>query len=291
MKKEAVNEKVIVKFRRKLEREEKSSYTIEKYIRDALTFIRFAKGKGLCKELMIEYKSKLVSDGYGNASINSMLASINSLLKFLGREDCIVSNIKVQKRSYRSEDKSLSKSEFFKLRSGAAGKPRLCLIIETLACTGIRISELKYFTVEALKKGNVEVCCKNKVRTVMVTSELRKRLLSYAKRTGITSGVIFRTRYGNPVNRSNIWRELKNLCVRAGIKKSKVFPHNFRKLFAKLFYEMSKDISQLADLLGHCSINTTRIYIMTTENEALSKVESVSQMLFPSKKKSTTLSA
>ena len=286
-----INAEVISEFRESLRREEKSAYTIEKYTRDARAFVRFAGKRGLSKDLLIEYKSKLVSDGYGNASINSMLASINSLLKFIGRQDCTVANIRVQKSPYRAEERNLSRSEYLKLKSSAAGKPRLCLIIETLACTGIRISELKYFTVEALRKGGIEVCCKNKVRTVMVPSELRKRLLSYAKRSGITSGVIFRTRYGNPVNRSNVWSEMKRLCEKANIAKSKVFPHNFRKLFARLFYEISKDISQLADLLGHCSINTTRIYIMTTENEVRRKVESVSRMLYTDKKKNTTLSA
>lgn len=291
MKNKTIGFGVIKKFEESLRREEKSKYTIEKYMRDGEAFIRFAQNKPLTKELMIEYKSKLISDGYESGSINSMLASINSLLKFIDRADCAVSSIKVQKSAYSPEEKNLSKSEYLRLKASAVGKPRLCMILETLVCTGIRISELKYFTVEAVEKGNIEVCCKNKIRTVIVPNKLRKELLRYSKKKKITSGIIFRTRNGNPVNRSNIWSEMKKLCEKAKVPKSKVFPHNLRKLFARMFYEVSKDIAQLADLLGHRSINTTRIYIMTTENEVRRRIESVSRLFYPHKKKNTTLLA
>jgi len=146
-------------------------------------------------------------------------------------------------------------------------------VIQTICGTGIRVSELQYFTVEAVRYGQVTVDCKNKTRTILVPGKLRNILLNYAKRHGITAGTIFVTRSGKPLNRSNIWAAMKRLCETAGVKASKVFPHNLRKLFARTFYGIEKDIAKLADILGHSSINTTRIYIMTTSAEHRRQIE------------------
>ena len=273
-----ITPETIAQFTRQLQSEEKSAYTIEKYVRDVRAFALFAGEQELSKDLLMAYKKHLVESGqYGNASINSMLASINSFLKFIGRTDCRVANIRVQKKLYCPDEKSLSQAEYKRLKSAAKSKPRLSMILEVLFSTGIRISELKYFTVEALAQNTINVSCKNKIRTIIVPTVLRDKLLKYAQRRKIKSGVIFRTKSGKPVNRSNVWAEMKKLCEKANVCKSKVFPHNLRKLFAKMFYGRWRDIAQLADLLGHSSINTTRIYIMTTEREVRSRVEQMIQ--------------
>lgn len=262
-----------------LKSEEKSPYTVDKYVRDVRAFMKFAAERPLSKQLLVEYKEFLLRSGcYANGSINSMLASLNSFLRFVQKSECRVAGIRIQKSPYCREEKCLGRKEYLRLVAAAAKKPRLSLILETLVSTGIRISELRYFTVEALESPNIQVSCKNKVRVILIPSLLRKRLLAYAAENKITAGVIFRTRNNNPVNRSNVWTEMKKLCEKAGVIPSKVFPHNLRKLFARLFYEMSKDIVQLADLLGHSSINTTRIYLMTTENEVRNKIEKLNRL-------------
>lgn len=269
-----------------LREEEKSPHTVEKYLRDVRAFMLFADGRPLSKELAVAYKQTLLEqDRHRKTSINSMLASVNSFLVFAGRPDCKVTNLRIQKSPYCPEERNLTKAEYVRLKEAAKDRPWLYLILETLFATGIRISELRYFTVEALQGNTITVSCKNKMRIILVPKELRKKLLSYAKQKGIESGVIFRTRGGNPVNRSNVWAEMKKLCIRAGVSKSKVFPHNIRKLFARLYYGLSKDLSQLADLLGHSSINTTRIYIMTTENEVRGMVERMERMVLAEEKK------
>ena len=204
-----------------------------------------------------------------------MLASVNSLCKYLGCHDCTVKFLRAQKNIYSSEDRELTKGEYLSLVSAAKKNERLCLIMQTICSTGIRVSELEYFTVEAACRGEVTVNCKNKTRNIIVPSRLRKKLQQYIKRYGISSDVIFRTRSGRPMDRSNICSEMKKLCARVGVCAKKVFPHNLRKLFARTFYAVEKDIAKLADILGHSSINTTRIYIMTTGVEHRRQIESL----------------
>ena len=265
--------KAIEDFAAYLRQEEKSTATQEKYLRDVQAFCRYADRNEITKELVVAWKKRLVEQRYAVRSINSMLASVNSLLDFLGLSACKVKNIRMQQQTYCAEDKELTKAEYLRLLAASKKNEQLNLVIQTICSTGIRVSELRYFTVEAIRYGEVTVDCKNKTRTILVPGRLRNILLNYAKRHGITAGTIFITRTGKPLNRSNIWSAMKKLCASAGVKPSKVFPHNLRKLFARTFYGIEKDIAKLADILGHSSINTTRIYIMTTGTEHRRKIE------------------
>lgn len=263
----------IQKFANYLCREEKSAATQEKYIRDVQAFCVYLDGADITKEWVIAWKKALVERGYAVRSINSMLASVNSLLDFLGLSVCKVKNIRTQRQTYCAENKELTKAEYFRLLAASKNNEQLNLVLQTICGTGIRVSELRYFTVEAIRCGEVTVDCKNKTRTILVPGKLRQLLLNYAKRQRIVSGVIFVGRNGTPLDRSSIWRQMKQLCKTAGVKESKVFPHNLRKLFARTFYGVEKDIAKLADILGHSSIDTTRIYIMTTGIEHRRKIE------------------
>ena len=260
-----------------LKAEEKSQNTIEKYARDVATFVKFLGEDNITKEKVIEYKSKLITDDYAVRSINSMLASINSLFAFLGWHELKVKSIKLQRQIYCPEEKELTKSEYLRLVNTAKqkGNERLCLLIQTICSTGIRVSELPYITVEAVRHGTAVVSLKGKTRSVFIVRELQKKLLRYAAEHKITSGAIFVTRNGKPMSRTNIWREMKNLCNEAGVSTRKVFPHNLRHLFARTFYGIEKDIAKLADILGHSNINTTRIYIISTGDEHRKKLESM----------------
>lgn len=263
----------IKEFANYLCREEKSTATQEKYLRDVQAFCRYADANDITKDLVVAWKKQLIESGYAVRSINSMLASVNSFLDFLELSACKVKNIRTQRQTYCAEDKELTKTEYLRLLAASKKNEQLNLVIQTICGTGIRVSELQYFTVEAIRHGEVTVDCKNKTRTILVPGKLKNVLLNYAKRHGITTGVIFVTRTGKPLNRSNIWSAMKKLCEAAGVKPSKVFPHNLRKLFARTFYGIEKDIAKLADILGHSSINTTRIYIMTTGTEHRRKIE------------------
>ena len=256
-----------------LVREEKSNATCEKYIRDVHSFWMFAGNNQVTKELVVAWKKELLEKGYAVRSINSMLASVNSFFGFLGWHDCKVKNIRLQQQTYCAEEKELTKAEYLRLLEASRGNEQLNLVIQTICGTGIRVSELRYFTVEAVRQGEVTVNCKSKTRTILVPGKLRKLLLHYAKQKHITTGTIFVGKNGKPLDRSSIWRQMKQLCEAAGVKESKVFPHNLRKLFARTFYGIEKDIAKLADILGHSSINTTRIYIMTTGMEHRRKIE------------------
>lgn len=260
-------------FRENLIRDEKSAATIEKYLRDAGAFLAYSMGCAITKEHTVSYKESLQEQGYAIRSINSMLASINSLLDFLGWSDCKVKNLRCQRQTYCTEEKELTKAEYLRLLEAAKNQEQLNLVIQTICGTGIRVSELKFFTVEAISHGEVTVQCKSKTRTILVPGKLKKLLLNYAKKCGIRKGTIFITRSGKPLDRSNIWAQMKRLCRAAGVNPSKVFPHNLRKLFARTFYGIEKDIAKLADILGHSSIDTTRIYIMTTGTEHRRKIE------------------
>lgn len=252
---------------------EKSGATVEKYLRDVRAFQTYLRGAEVQKQTVIAYKQTLVERGYAVRSINSMLASLNSFFRFLGWEDCLVRSIRTQRQTYCPEAKELSKAEYLRLVQSAHKRPRLQLLLEAICSTGIRVSELAYFTVEAVQNGEIEIMCKGKTRTILLPGKLRRRLLEYARHTRISSGPVFCTRSGRPLNRSNIWAEMKGLCGAAGVAESKVFPHNLRKLFARTFYSIEKDIAKLADLLGHSNINTTRIYIISTGTEHRRKID------------------
>ena len=260
-----------------LKSEEKSENTIEKYIRDVRAFTTYMGNAEITKEAVIAYKNKLLSEGYAVRSINSMVASINSLFAFLGWQNLKVKSLKLQQQIYCSEEKELTKAEYMRLVNTAKqkGTERLNLLIQTICGTGIRVSELQYITVEAVKCGEAVVSLKGKTRSVFIVRELQKKLLRYAAEQKITSGAIFITRTGKPMSRTNIWREMKSLCEQAGVNPQKVFPHNLRHLFARTFYGIEKDIAKLADILGHSSINTTRIYIITTGNEHRQHMENM----------------
>ena len=268
-----ITEDRIRSFSQHLERDEKSQATIEKYCRDVAAFGVVAGDRPLTKELVMAYKKHLIGQNYAVSSINSMLAGINAFLEYLNLQDCKVKSIRTQRQTYCPEEKELTRQEYLRLLEAADKNEQLKLVIQTICATGIRVSELQYFTVEAISAGQVTVACKNKTRTIWVPGKLRKLLIRYAKKRQIPSGTIFVTRSGAPLNRSNIWSAMKKLCTCAGVNPSKVFPHNLRKLFARTFYGIEKDIAKLADILGHSSINTTRIYIMTTGTEHLRRIE------------------
>ena len=275
MKERVLKQKNLEQFKEHLMLEEKSDATVEKYIRDAVKFSTFAGGSGLSKETVITYKNRLKDDGYSVRSINSMLASINSLFSFLEWHDLKVKAIKVQQQLFCPEEKELSKSEFVRLVDAAKAKSneRLCLILQTICGTGIRVSELQFITVEAVKRGEAKVSCKGKTRTVFIIRDLQKKLLRYISEQRIAAGSVFVTRSGRPISRTNIWRDMKSLCGEANVDPGKVFPHNLRHLFARVFYGIEKDIAKLADILGHSSVDTTRIYIISTGAEHRRRME------------------
>ena len=252
--------------------EEKSAATVEKYLRDVRGFGCWLRGQEITKGRVIEYKQALLKRGYALRSVNSMLASVNHFLRFCELSGCRVRLCRVQREIYQPPERELTKAEYLRLLQAAGGDRRLWLLLQTICATGIRVSELQYFTVSAVRTGEVTVACKNKNRKILIPGKLRRLLLAFAKERGL-SGIIFCTRTGKPMNRSNIWSAMKRLCVRANVNPDKVFPHNLRKLFARTFYQVEKDIAKLADLLGHSSINTTRIYIMSTGAEHRRQLE------------------
>lgn len=275
MKGRFLTDQVLTEFSAHLKQEEKSQNTTEKYLRDVRMFAAHFRDTEITKEKVIAYKSKLLAEHYAVRSVNSMLASLNSLFTFLGWSDCKVKSMKLQRQIYCPEEKELTKAEYLRLVNTAKrkGKERLNLILQTIGGTGIRVSELEYITVEAAKSGKAVVALKGKTRSVFLVKELQKKLLRYATEQNISSGTIFITRNGKPLSRTNIWREMKGLCQEAGVNPQKVFPHNLRHLFARVFYGIEKDIAKLADILGHSSINTTRIYIISTGSEHRKRME------------------
>lgn len=254
-------------------RDEKSEATISKYLHDVRVFAEFAQDRPIDKNLVLEYKD-ILGEAYSVSSANSMLAALNSFFRFMNWRDAEVKRFKVQKQVYCKAENELTKDEYLRLVAAAEQKSkRLSLVLQTLCGLGMRVSELSYITVEAVECGEAVVSCKGKTRVIFIVSSLRKKLLKYAKKEGISQGVIFITRSGNPLDRSNIWREMKMICKDACVRETKVFPHNLRHLFARTFYTMEKDIAKLADVLGHSNINTTRIYIVTSGAEHLRQLE------------------
>lgn len=280
MKGRIITAKTIAEFKEHLILEERSAATVEKYIRDVKEFAAYAQNGTITKETVIAYKKHL-QENYAVRSVNSMLASINSLFAFLGWHDLRVKSLKLQQQVFCPEEKELTKAEYTRLCRTAERKhnERLNLILQTICGTGIRVSELQYITVEAAKDGEAVVNCKAKTRSVFIVKELKQKLLRYAAEQGIKNGMIFVTRTGKPISRTNIWREMKALCAEANVNPQKVFPHNLRHLFARVFYGIEKDIAKLADILGHSSINTTRIYIISTGTEHRQRMENMRLIL------------
>ena len=269
-----MSEDKLEEFKNRLLEEEKSSATIEKYLRDIRKFTLFLGTEPVTKQKVIEYKESLKSS-YTVSSINSMLAPLNHFFDAFGLHHCRVRQLKQQKRAYCEESKELSREEYVRLvkTARALGKEQLSLILQTICSTGIRISELREVTVEAVCSGQAEIECKGKWRRIYLPQKLRILLLTYCKKKEIKSGSLFLNTDGVPVSRVQVWREMKQLCNEANIDDKKVFPHNLRHLFARTYYQMEKDLSKLADLLGHSSIDTTRIYIISSGEEHRKQVE------------------
>ena len=267
-------------FSHMLHLQEKSDATVIKYHRDVLYFANFAENREITRDLVLEYKATITTS-YKARSVNSMLASLNAYLRFIGLEDCCVRQLRVQQEAYCDESKELTRGEYCRLvqTAAASGDKRLSLLLQTVCSTGIRISELSAITVEAVTAGRLEIFCKGKNRVVFLPAKLQNKLLRYIKRRHLHFGPVFCTRSGSAMDRSNIWRAMKKLCRAAGVDPQKVFPHNLRHLFARTFYELEKDISKLADLLGHSSINTTRIYIVSSGAEHRRRLEQMHLVL------------
>ena len=258
-----------------LRHDEREESTIEAYLRSLTRFAEWADGRAVTKELAMEWKAALAEAGYRPISVNAMLAAVNKFFTCMGREDCKVKYLKLQRQMFRKSEKDLSKEEYQRLVQAAheKGDLRMELILETICATGIRVGELKYITVEAIRAGVAEIALKGKIRTILLPRRLCRKLQKYAKQQKIASGKIFLTQDGLPVSRQSIWTRMKALCEAAGVERSKVFPHNLRSLFARSFYGSCHDVVRLADVLGHSSIETTRIYLMSTGKEYLRQLD------------------
>ena len=258
-----ITEKDVQRFARHLRQEEKSAATIEKYRREAARFALWLEGREAGRDLALAYKEALVRER-APAGVNGAVAALNRLFTFLGLDGCRLKAVRVQRQIFRDEARELTRAEYQRLLDAARGRNnrRLLLVMEAICATGIRVSELRFFTLEAVRQGRAEVANKGKTRTVFLPGKLQKVLLKYAKEQKITAGAIFVTRGGRPLDRSNIWHDMKALCADARVAEGKVFPHNLRHLFARTYYGLEKDIVRLADILGHSSVDTTRIYTM-----------------------------
>ena len=258
-----------------LRHDEREESTIEAYLRSLTRFAEWADGRSVTKELAMEWKTALAESGYRPISVNAMLAAVNKFFICMGREDCKVKYLKLQRQMFRKSEKDLSKEEYQRLVQAAheKGDLRMELVLETICATGIRVGELKYITVEAVRAGVAEIALKGKIRTILLPHRLCRKLQKYAKQQKIASGKIFLTQDGLPVSRQSIWTRMKALCEAAGVERSKVFPHNLRSLFARSFYGSCHDVVRLADVLGHSSIETTRIYLMSTGKEYLRQLD------------------
>lgn len=261
-----LTERELRAFTAHLREEEYAAGSIELYLRDCHRLFAWLNGHPCDKAAVVAWKESLKKSGYAPVTVNAMLAAVNRLFRFLGWEDCRVKSLRIQRRLFRSEDRELTKEEYLRLVETAEGQKRvrLALLLETICATGIRVSEVKYITVEAAQERRTEISLKGKIRTILLPGKLCRKLLKYARGKKIASGEIFITESGKSLSRKQIWSELKSLCKRAGVESSKVFPHNLRHLFAKTFYRVCRDVAKLADILGHSSIETTRVYLIST---------------------------
>ena len=274
-KKLQLTEQAFDQFETYLRHDERDESTIEAYLRSLTRFAEWADRRAVTKELAMEWKTVLSESGYRPISVNAMLAAVNKFFTCMGREDCKVKYLKLQRQMFRKSEKDLSKEEYQRLVQAAheKGDLRMELILETICATGIRVGELKYITVEAVRAGVAEIALKGKIRTILLPHRLCRKLQKYAKQQKIASGKLFLTQDGLPVSRQSIWTRMKALCEAAGVERSKVFPHNLRSLFARSFYGSCHDVVRLADVLGHSSIETTRIYLMSTGKEYLRQLD------------------
>lgn len=276
-----ISEETLRSYAARLRAEERSGATVEKYLRAVSAFGAWLGGAPLTKEAAADWKALLVEGGYAPGSVNGMLSALNGFFRFLGRDDCRVRFLKVQRKLFRARERELTQAEYERLTETARdlGKERLALVIEAICATGVRVSEVRYLTVEALENGRADVALKGKVRTILIPGKLCRKLLKYARAQKIASGEVFRTGSGRPLSRGQIWAEMKGLCAAAGVERPKVFPHNLRHLFARTFYRVCRDIARLADVLGHSSIETTRIYLATTGEEHARQLERLGLIL------------
>ena len=263
-----ITEETLAAFARQLGEEERSPATLEKYLREVRQFAAFLGGREVTRELAAAWREEL-SARQSPATVNGKLTALDRLLAFLGWEDCRVKHLRVQRQLFRDSARELSREEYARLVETARrlGRGRLSLLMETICATGIRVSEVRYITAEAVREGRTEIALKGKIRTILLPGKLCRKLEKYARQKKITSGELFLTRSGRPMSRKQIWAEMKGVCRAAGVAPSKVFPHNLRHRFARCFYRVSRDVAKLADVLGHSSIETTRIYLISTGAE------------------------
>ena len=281
MEKQLITNELLLAFSEYLQSNERAPGTIEKSLRDVSAFRIWLGNRSVTKELTAEWKERLLENNHAPVTVNSMLAAVNSFFRFAGWEDCQVKFLKLQRRLFRDAGRELSRAEYERLVETAANlsRPRLALLMEAICGTGVRVSEVRYLTVEAVQAGRADISLKGKIRTILIPNKLCRKLLKYARKQKITSGEIFLTRSGKGMSRRQIWAEMKSLCERAGVEPSKVFPHNLRHVFAAAFYKSCKDIVRLADVLGHSSVETTRIYLLTTGVEHVQMLERLGLVL------------
>lgn len=262
-------------FAAQLREDERSAGTIEKYLRDVRKFFCWLADRTLEKAQASAWRTQLLTDGYAPETVNSMIVALNRFLEVIGRGDCRIHTLRIQRKLFRRQERELTRVEYERLVQTAErkGQARLALLLEAIAATGIRVSEVKYLTVEAATAGRAEISLKGKIRVILLPNKLRRKLLKYAKKQKIVSGEVFLTRNGRGLSRKQIWAEMKMLCKRAGVAANKVFPHNLRHLFAREFYKICRDVVKLADVLGHSSMETTRIYLLSTGEEHVRQLD------------------
>src|SRR5699024_4661955 len=270
-----ITKTTIEQFEAYLHKEERSNGTVDNYIRNVRELAAWLAGQAVTKEQLVAWKDALQAKRLQPTTVNAKLAAIGCFLRVMGWQDCQVRFLRVQRRVFREKEKELTREEYEKLLAAAQqqGSARLALLLETICATGVRVSEVKYITVEAARRGRADVTMKGKIRTILIPNKLCRKLLKYAKQTKTASGKIFLTRNGTALSRKQIWAEMKSLCQAAGVSPGKVFPHNLRHLFATVFYRACHDIVKLADVLGHSRIETTRIYLVTTGFEYAKQLE------------------
>ena len=271
MQERCITEEMLGDYEKRLRAEDLSRGTDEKYLRDVRAFAAWLGVRAVTKEHITAWRDVLVTEGYAPVTVNSMLAALNTFFRFAGWTECRMRYLKIQRRLFRDRSRELTEAEYKRLIATARqnGQERLELLLQTIGATGIRVSEVKYITVQAARSGKAVVSLKGKIRTILLPQKLCRRLLQYARKQKTASGEIFLTGSGKSLSRKQIWAEMKRLCKKAGVESSKVFPHNLRHLFATVFYRMSRDIVKLADMLGHSSVETTRIYLISSGAEHL----------------------
>ena len=264
-----LNSAHITEYAHCLQLEERAPATVEKYLRDIRSFARWLEGEAVTRETIAGWKEHLLAEGRSPSTVNAALAALNGLFRFLGWTDCRARFLKIQRRMFRDSGRELTRCDYDRLIAAAQGRgqERLALLMEAVCATGVRVSEVKYLTVEAAQAGRAEISLKGKIRVILIPAKLCRKLLKFARKNKTASGAVFRTRSGSCLSRRQIWGEMKKLCRAAGVEPSRVFPHNLRHLFATAYYRAYKDLVKLADVLGHSSIETTRIYLLTSGAE------------------------